>query len=632
VNKLIAIEQIVPVLTRVELLPTVVLWNRLEGRPRRTDFTRALRAELRDALWLVCKQWQVGEFRGDDAGSPIEARLLTRVAPLQEFQARNADPLPFSDRLPLETTVENRQVPFATRESELSLDLRLLMGRQWLKMIAGIGNFRSAYVDRYAIERPNPTIRGDAPICAHVEVWQRFSALAGRAMDGAKLFFYLTGSPTRHAHDGIAMPQSARDDVDLRAEKYIAWCRALFVQPNDGASATADAANGAWAPEQLEYQFSVSTAGEPDAKVMRAAEYYHGRLDWYNLDIDPTATALGAPASSGGDVPAPKDLNNVFIPTPLKFEGMPNTRWWSFEEGNTNFGDIAPDTHELGKLLLMEFALVYANDWFLVPITVPAGSRTSVRGLAVTNVFGERIWIQAAGSGPDDAWQKWRMYNLSIQGFDPTAADTSIIMLPTLAKGQEEKPFEEVALVRDEVANMVWGIEVLVPMPDGTSRRGREAALELRAHIERLAMAAAEAAPPPAPFEFKAPIRYEIMTSVPENWIPFVPVHRDGDTREIQLQRASMPRIVRGGGPVPEKVKPRTILLRHGLDDEEPKRYFLFEEEVPRAGVRVYQTFQRTRWYGGRVLTWLGVRKIVGRGEGSSGLAFDQIKPTPPKA
>ena len=51
--------------------PTITHWNRLEGRPRTEDFDRALRAEVRDALWMLSKQWQMGEFKGDDAGSTI---------------------------------------------------------------------------------------------------------------------------------------------------------------------------------------------------------------------------------------------------------------------------------------------------------------------------------------------------------------------------------------------------------------------------------------------------------------------------------------------------------------------------------------------------------------------------------
>lgn len=58
------------------------------------------------------------------------------------------------------------------------------------------------------------------------------------------------------------------------------------------------------------------------------------------------------------------------------------------------------------------------------------------------------------------------------------------------------------------------------------------------------------------------------MNTVPENWIPFVPVHLEGDNREIQLQRAAMPRILEGGPKPPKKVRPRTVLLREGLDKQ----------------------------------------------------------------
>jgi hypothetical protein len=37
------------------------------------------------------------------------------------------------------------------------------------------------------------------------------------------------------------------------------------------------------------------------------------------------------------------------------------------------------------------------------------------------------------------------------------------------------------------------------------------------------------------------------------------------------------------------------------------------------------QAYQRTRWTDGRVFVWLGARKGVGRGEGSSGLTFDRL-------
>jgi hypothetical protein len=115
------------------------------------------------------------------------------------------------------------------------------------------------------------------------------------------------------------------------------------------------------------------------------------------------------------------------------------------------------------------------------------------------------------------------------------------------------------------------------------------------------------------------------MNAVPENWIPFIPVHVPGSNREIQLQRASMPRIIENSAAPIEKVKPRTSLLRQGLESTPAQPYFVHEEEVPRAGVRVSQAYRRTRWTDGRVFVWLGARKNVGRGEASSGLQFDRL-------
>lgn len=69
------------------------------------------------------------------------------------------------------------------------------------------------------------------------------------------------------------------------------------------------------------------------------------------------------------------------------------------------------------------------------------------------------------------------------------------------------------------------------------------------------------------------------MTSVPEDWVPLLPVHVEGDTREIQLRRAVMPRILEGDPAKPGKVRPRTTLLREGLDRVPAAAYFLHEEE-----------------------------------------------------
>jgi hypothetical protein len=600
-------------------IPTITMWNRLEGRPRAEAFDRALKAEVRDALWMLTRQWQLGEFRGDDAGSPILAKLHLEMSSLTKYRPNGHDVEPFDGAMPLETRVEARPVPFSMGGRDVCLDLRLLMGRQWLKMMRSVGNFDAEFIAAYSIQAPDPTLPQDAVYCAHPEAWNAFAAVAGRRMDGAKLYLYLKADPANHAWDGIPALDPHRTAVDVLAAKFLAWFDDLIHQPPG---------DDAWLSDRMEYQFACSAPSAGAEKVLIAEEYYHGHLDWYSVDVDPQAVTLGLPDPLA---PSPNSDTQTLLPTTVTFNGMPNTRWWAFEDSRTNFGNIKPDTTDLAKLLLIEFGLIYANDWFLIPYTLPAGSTAGIRGMAVTNVFGERTWIEAAGSGADDDWQRWAMFLVSVKGQGLQPADTSLLLLPTAAKVDEGRPLDEAMLIRDEVANMVWAVERTIPLPSGDPKPGREAARETRAFFERDLERRLGAPPTPPPVAEGATIRYQVMTRVPENWIPFIPVHIESDNREIQLQRAAMPRILEGDPDSPRKIRPRTALLRQGLEAEPASPYFLHEEEVSRAGMRVTRSFQRTRWRDdGRVYVWLGIRKQTGRGEGSSGLAFDRIVHVPP--
>lgn len=605
---------------RVRQTPTIVTWNRLEGRPKAPDFAAALRAEVRDALWMLTRQWQGGELRGDDAGSPVLARVNLTTTRLDRYRPGDAAVQPFDFATPLEAQVERRPVSFLRAGTPAALDLRLLMGRQWLKLLAkdGLGAFADAFRQRYPVDAPDPADDAQAPLVAHPEAWSGFAAVAGRRMDGGKLYLYLTGAaPGPVWEDLPGMGPAESDKVAALAKRFVEWFARLIHQPP---------ADDAWAPDRLEYRFACSAPALEGEKVLRAPEYHHGRLDWYAVDVAAGVSTLGDPPDAPPHAPL-GPISRTVIPTPVRFHGMPDTRWWAFEEGRTNFGEIKPDTTDLATLLVMDFGLMYANDWFLLPVTLPAGTLARVRGMMVTNVFGERTWVQAAGAGPDDAWQRWAMYLSSAEGLGNEAADTTLVMLPTVPRVQEGEPLEEVVMVRDEVANMVWGVEKTIPLPTGRGKPGAEAARELRAWYERLL-------PPPAAAvaATTARVRYRVMNSVPEHWIPFIPVHVPNDVRQVQLQRAAMPRFLEGASATPARVRPRTSLLRVGLDTEPKKPMYVHEEEVPRAGVRVSQAFQRTRWRDGRAWVWLGVHKQVGRGEGSSGLAFDQLVDLPPPA
>lgn len=594
--------------------PTVKLWNRLEARPRTDNFDRALKAEVRDALWMLTRQWQVGEFAGDDAGSPIVAKVHLTTTQLTKYKVKDNPVEEFNNRLPFETRVEQQPVHLSWNKQTMHVDLRLLMGRRWLKLLAKdptLSAFASDYKKNYAFLLPAADKENDY-IYAHQQSWQQFAAIAKeRMMDGGKLYLYLKEKTTNKASDGFPMSGVQQAAVNKLAEDWMAWFeKEFFVQPANN--------KDGWEPSQLEYQCAASAPIKDKEKVITADEYYTGNLDWYCFDIDPATATLGAVSGTPPAVEVP--YTKSFLPSTISFNGMPNTRWWEFEDGKTNFGNVKPSTSELAKLLLIEFGLVYANDWFLVPFKIPVGTISEVKGLTVTNTFGERFWIEASGKGNDDNWHRWNMFNMNVKGkADDQNADNSLLLLPTVPKVQESDPLEEVVFIRDEVANLVWAIETAVPLVTGRAVAGKQIAEETTRY-HRMMIEKTGALPPPPYF---ADISYKAMTSVPENWIPFISVHVTNSNRETRLQRAAMLRILDGDPAIPLKVTPQTTMLRYGI--AAAQAYYINEEEVPRAGIKLTRSFQRTRWSDGKVFLWAGMRKQTGRGEGSSGLAFDQI-------
>ncbi|MGD2092025.1 MAG: hypothetical protein PVH61_37995 [Candidatus Aminicenantes bacterium] len=599
---------------------TITTWNRLEGRTRAEDFDRALKAEVRDALWMISRQWQMGEFIGDDAGSPVLAKVHMKTTRLNKYQPGEGAAIPLEQDIPLEVKVENQEIPFKQGDLKIALDLRLLMGRQWLKWISQVdSNLKSEYIREYPIKKPDAGLESDAPICAHVKVWQQFAAVAGRSMDGYALYEYLKKDPPPHAYDNIAGVDTddKKTAIDDLAGKFINWYKRLYYQPHEQE-------NPSWKPEYLEHQFACSAPTGSAEKVLTADEYYHGHLDWYNLDINQDQNGLAEVPGQPSEEKIEQSITHTFIPTSVTFGGMPHPRWWTFEDRKTDLSFIKPDTTDLNKLLLLDFILVYSNDWFLVPFTLPRGSLATIKGLMVTNVFGENTWVEPAGSGSDEDWQRWNMYSLNVRGTEDVPADLTLAILPTVKKILEGKPMEEIFLLRDEIANMVWAVESLIPLATGKSKSGKEAGYELKTKLQQLLDSKDTE---PVETDYRAKIRYQLVNSVPEQWIPLVPVHLASDNREIQLQRAAMPRILENDPSKPKKIEPRTSLLREGLDRDLKEPYFIHEEEIPKAGIKIQKSFQRTRWYDGKVYNWLGIRKQVGRGAGSSGLAFDQIIP-----
>lgn len=245
-----------------------------------------------------------------------------------------------------------------------------------------------------------------------------------------------------------------------------------------------------------------------------------------------------------------------------------------------------------------------------MPVRLPVGSLVRIATLAVRDTFGV-VTPVARSRSPGGA--PWSLFELS---GDPPGRDW-FLLAPTLAQPLGSEPIEEVALFRDEMANMTWGVERRVQGVSGDSYdRGSESS--------RRAAQQQVSGPP-----VDAQLVYRLATSVPEHWSPFVPVPAEGSdpgaNPVIQLQRRALLRVETDGQR--RAIHPRGLLLRSDPrltpDAEAPLR--IEEEEVPREGAIVERAFQFARWFDGRALLWLGRRKGVGRGEGASGLRFDVL-------
>lgn len=591
--------------------PAVTNWNRLEGRPRREAFDRSLRAEIRDALWMACRQWQLGEFNGEDAGSAIKAKTQVDVARLNRYAVHDQAAGGYDERLPLETRVEREPLHF-------DLLTRAQIGRHWFKLLAAAGDFRALYLARFGFAAPPAQSEEETHLRSDRHASQIWSALAGRVVDGKRLLDAMRSQTNEHnTWLASAVPDTTtRQRILAAAAAFRTWFARVYSEPDEPD-------DRAWSDAYLEYQFTCAApadAAGAQQTVLRAEQYHHGTLDWYAFDLegDPNARLQDRPGATIAAAGSVAEAPLSFIPNPVEFGGMPNARWWAFEDRRIDFGNIRPSTTDLATLILAEFGLIYGNDWSVVPYPLDVGALAQVRGVVITDVFGVRTLIRPATAVPGGERMRWDMYHLTTTGGD--RIDTRIFLAPVAAKLQESAPLERVLLIRDEMANMVWGIEDVIPGLSGGGTRGHEAAADVRRYLLSLAPGASSAGSPTG-----AAIRYRLGTTVAEHWIPFIPVHQPGSTREIRLQRAAMPRLIAGAAEVP--VEPRGAVLRPGLDEQPRQPYFLHEEEVPRAGALVTRTYQRLRWRNGQVLTWLGRRKRPGRGQGSSGLVFDRIVP-----
>lgn len=566
-------------------MPSITTWNRIEPISRTSDTEAGVSARLHDPLWLLGRQWQIGEFEGQDAGSPTTAELqidafeVNRYAPVPPDVSSNGQRLapgvPYAgQRLPLEAAVE------CETDGRLPSGLAADAGFQFLRHLTafGVGHAAAAFRAAFPLDAP------DAPI------------LAGRSIDGGRLAEALrrsidSGSGAPALPSGITVDVAALPAVVAACRAWLAWFDALLTRPAENASA--------WRDERLEYDFSVS-AGVPEGEVVLvASEYVEGHLDWHDFSVR-RGVSLGGHSTRRRE----HRLRQSLIPAPVTFPGMPASRWWEFESAKTDLGRFEAGPEDLVRLLAVEFALIYGNDWFILPVELPIGTISRIESLVVTDSFGVRTVVPSF-SRPDGPHADFRLFSLSVEG-EPLAGAQDhewMFLAPATAGTMHGEPIESVTLLRDDIANLVWAIEHVVDGVRVDDAPTREESAPL-ARVDGVGGADV------------ASYRYRLSDGATRPWVPFVPVV-DASNR-LWLRRA---RLRVGDEGAAEPIAARGRVLQTG------RALLIDATEVPREGVNVERCYQAARWIDGSTHVWIGRRKRPGRGEASNGLRFDRLEP-----
>jgi hypothetical protein len=575
-------------------LPSITTWTRLEPQPRDASMERSLQAQVRDPLWMLARQWQVGEFLGADAGSPVQATLGAETQTVTTYRPGTNDSatVVLDPKLPIEVHVERETAVLKLRGSvQLGMYFESLVRQSGIAAPdTVIAAFRQSFP--IAANLPDPTY---APVSA-----VRFrSLMAGRTTDGEAL--YISAAAVQASQvPPVPLPAEANNPgMPAVLATFVAYRASLFSEPQN---------DSAWVDNQLQYEFALGSPAPNQNLLLNAPDFRGGHLDWYSFSLqndspNPVFTANPAHVT-------PIDFN--FFPNHVTFRGVHDPRWWVFEDSVTDFGQLDAEHVDLAKLLVMEFALVYGGNWFWVPVPIPvsapagppAWNLSRITTLVVTDTFGIRTLIRPSEQTVVNAGETpWSMYKLSGHG---TRSDF-LLMAPTLGVVDDADALEEVLFLRDDMAAMAWAVEHQLQGDLDAPVDAHEA------YLERL-----KSNPPPPPPLAAAggpKVYYTLEVPVPEYWIPMVPVQTAQGT--LYLRRGTM-EIPTSQGPI--FVKARALILDPG------QPFFVADRVVSQAGRQADRYFRRTRSSDGTTYLWMGRKSGAGRGMGWSGLRFDVVQ------
>jgi hypothetical protein len=562
-------------------------WTRLEPVTATGDPRPGLEARVHDPLWMLVRQWQLGEFAGEDAGTPLTVRVVTTTSRVDRW----ADAAGIVHALDpgklelLQSWVEREPVRPDTRGPGVRARIEAASVLMASLGDADLTPHRDAFVAQCAMNFEDALAHPDGEHAVLDPEWARLRRLLGAraTADAERIAVALEGAAPGLPAWLVPADDADRDALSEVLAAWLAWYRSE-VSPLPGGG-------DCWVDARLEYAFRVAVGDQAyDAPTHRG-----GDIDWHNFD--PSATPV--PLEEGAQAPpAPERKVHALLASPLRYPGMPADRYWEMEDSQVNLGLIEAEPWDLARLLVAEFALIYGNDWLVVPIDVPWGSLTKVESVFYTTAFGERFVVKpTADVSPDGRWQMF-------VHVDPAGRGVDGLLLPPAAVAVQDGPaIEDALFLRDEMANLCWCVERSVQGPAGSARNR------------------AQERDDPAPFGtgpvLGAQLDYQLQSGVPARWIPYVPIA--AGYRAVQLVQGAMPDA--SGQPV--------LPLGRLLNSQAIRR--LADAEIPREGIKIERRPAVTRRADGTYVRWISRRVTVGRGEGSSRLAFDSAIPRKPR-
>lgn len=551
-------------------------WTRLEPQSVSGDPRPGAEARIADPLWMLGRQWQLGELEGEDTGTPVAVHVRSRWLPVTAWapagDGAGGPPgapswRPFPAGAVLDELVEH--IPRA--DVQRGVRFRAEAGAQLQQALREAGHDDAAAGALAAYRLTLPADPADPDGTLDPAAGRLLALLAGTVPDGA-----LAADDLRSAEPAwvseAANPAGAREV----AAEWLAWV------------AGPAGAGGAWTTPRLEHRFWLRCGHGADQVVLRADAFGGGPARWHHLVWEPAVRVDLAGDDALGEV---AEMRADLLASPLRYPGMPSDRYWQLEDASVDVAAMEAQPHDLSRLCLAEFALATGDDWLCVPVDARAGGLTQVLEVTYTTTFGEQVVVPEAG-----ALRRARGFRMfEVSGTDGTTLNG--VLLPPAATGTlEGPPQEEVLFLRDEAANMAWAVERVVP---GRSGDPRERSDEPRP------------APPPVPDDVQPrDLVYRLQTEVPGHWIPLVPIATG--YAQVGLRKGAMER---DGEPV----LPAGALLA-------PTPLTFPAEEIPREGVRVRAVPVLARRVDGTYARWTAYRVRVGGGEGSAGLAFDAAR------